>query len=654
MCRPDDVCVPPSVAPSRHNALVGAAEITPRNASFAKACPQRVQLDVLRPCEPLPPPPFLEKLFRAGHDYEDQTNEGLCADVEGARLIEVEDPDAREWQTTQAVTGGARVVAGGRLPVDHEAHRVGEPDLLVLDDGPAGSTDSMRGYLPVDVKSHKVLDGARKPGAGNALVSALDAPFFDVAAADPAHDVRWRTDDLLQLAHYRRLLESSGWASPRYNVGGICGSEGVIVWYDLDEPCLDPSEYLPVPPAGRLSAMGLYDLEFAHRLAVHAAALDSIGDAAAPLLAEPIVCRLCDMCQWREWCTERLEEAADLSLLSGVGVGRRRQYKDNGIEQLHDLAALDWATAELMRRKVDVADLSSRARDLPDSTPLDVVIPNRKKQLQDLAALGFSTVADLAAVDLGIVDIHGCIGSTLSPQIELARARVGTSPAYRRREAEAIDVPRADVEVDVDMESTNDGCYLWGALVTDRRDPTSAPLYVSFATWDPDLDAGELVAFKEFWSWFSDQRARAKAEGASFRAYCYSKSAEQGHMTRLADRLGLRDEVDRFAASDQWVDLLEVVKAIVITGHGMGLKETAPLASFAWRSGDGGGQLALVTYDSAVDDADPAAQSDAQRWILDYNEDDVRATAALRAWLDGPARGLPSIASAVPQVVPST
>ena len=37
------------------------------------------------------------------------------------------------------------------------------------------------------------------------------------------------------------------------------------------------------------------------------------------------------------------------------------------------------------------------------------------------------------------------------------------------------------------------------------------------------------------------------------------------------------------------------------------------------------------------------ARATAQQWILDYNEDDVRATAALREWLDGPARGLPSI-----------
>jgi predicted RecB family nuclease len=105
--------------------------------------------------------------------------------------------------------------------------------------------------------------------------------------------------------------------------------------------------------------------------------------------------------------------------------------------------------------------------------------------------------------------------------------------------------------------------------------------------------------------------------------------------------------VDEFWAANEWVDLLEVVRAQLITGRSMGLKETAPLAGFAWRSGDSEGTLAIVKYDQAIDEeTGPAGRAAAQEWILEYNEDDVRATAALREWLDGPARDLPSIASA--------
>jgi predicted RecB family nuclease len=322
---------------------------------------------------------------------------------------------------------------------------------------------------------------------------------------------------------------------------------------------------------------------------------------------------------------------------------------EHDVVDLYGLAALDWTTAELVRRGVDLTDLTDRVREgsVPGPTPLVSVIPKRKKQLEDLAALGFVTAGDLAALDGHTFVLAAAGGSSVAGQIELARARVGGLPAYRRRDVVSVEVPRADIEVDVDMESTNDGCYLWGALATDRREPGTAPQYLSFATWDADIESGELVAFEKFWSWLRAVRERAAAAGATFRAYCYSRSAEEGQMTRLADRLGMRDEVDAFLGSDEWVDLLEVVRKQLVTGRSMGLKETAALAGFAWRFDDAGGTLAMVKHDEAVDEgaADGASRQAAAQWILDYNEDDVRATAALRAWLDGAARMLPSIAS---------
>ena len=80
----------------------------------------------------------------------------------------------------------------------------------------------------------------------------------------------------------------------------------------------------------------------------------------------------------------------------------------------------------------------------------------------------------------------------------------------------------------------------------------------------------------------------------------------------------------------------------------MGLKAMAKLAGFAWRGEDGGGALAMVRYAEAVGDPDAEVRAAARRWILEYNEDDVRATAALREWLDGAARLLPSVADIGP------
>ena len=218
-----------------------AIEIRPRDSSFAKQCPQRVQLDVLQPCEPLPDPPFLQMLYRAGIEHEDDTFAALFDGVEGAVVIDAEDLDAREWQTMQAVKAGARVIAGGRLPIDHEAHRVGQPDLLVRHG---------EGYLPIEVKSHKALERVRKEGTGTALVSDVTTPFFDAAVVDAEHNPRKHLGDLMQLAHYRALLDAAGIGSPDCFAAGVCGSEGVIVWHDLAAPCsIRPSTSPTRPPS---------------------------------------------------------------------------------------------------------------------------------------------------------------------------------------------------------------------------------------------------------------------------------------------------------------------------------------------------------------------------------------------------------------------
>ena len=100
------------------------------------------------------------------------------------------------------------------------------------------------GYLPIEVKSHKSLDRVRKEGTGTALVSDLTTPFFDAALTDVERNARKHHGDLMQLAHYRALLDAAGIASPGCFVAGVCGTEGVIVWHDLAEPKLALPEYV--------------------------------------------------------------------------------------------------------------------------------------------------------------------------------------------------------------------------------------------------------------------------------------------------------------------------------------------------------------------------------------------------------------------------
>ncbi len=74
--------------------MVSVSDVPPQGAYLAKACPQAVQLDVLRPCEPLPRSPFMAMLGNEGWDFETQVVELLVAAVPDAVVIDRDLPSS--------------------------------------------------------------------------------------------------------------------------------------------------------------------------------------------------------------------------------------------------------------------------------------------------------------------------------------------------------------------------------------------------------------------------------------------------------------------------------------------------------------------------------------------------------------------------------
>ncbi|MBB0993698.1 TM0106 family RecB-like putative nuclease, partial [Dietzia sp. SLG510A3-40A3] len=263
-------------------------------------------------------------------------------------------------------------------------------------------------------------------------------------------------------------------------------------------------------------------------------------------------------------------------------------------------------------------------------------------QVGSLRARGIRTVAELA--EAGPDRPTDWNGEPFSDAVLRARAH---------RDGEVVvpkvarpSIPRADIEVDVDLEShLDDGAYLWGTLLTLRDGrPLEAEGYRPFATWArlPDPDEGR--SFAEFWRWLTGIRDRAAGQGRSFRAYCYSRSAENGWMLSSAGRFGPEGtvavvkgvpsvaEVRRFISSPLWVDVHEAVTTQFVSTSGLGLKVVAPAAGFTWRDPEAGGEASLGWYRDAQ--AARGVERDAGRdRILAYNEDDVRATRAVREWI---------------------
>ncbi|MBB4906767.1 TM0106 family RecB-like putative nuclease [Actinophytocola algeriensis] len=330
----------------------------------------------------------------------------------------------------------------------------------------------------------------------------------------------------------------------------------------------------PTWPGGR-DALAEYDARFADRLAVANAAATG-----AEALAQPSRIVECRSCPWWPICQVELQKARDVSLV--VRGEEAASLRAVGVRTVDDLAVLD---------------------------PDDESLPPTGMPMSDAVGLAKAWLADLTVVRR-VPDIH---------------------------------VPRAEVEVDVDMESFGDsGAYLWGALLT-GADVGEKQGYRAFATWEPLPTDDEARSFAAFWQWLTVVRLRARARGLSFRAYCYNELAENRWLLSSAKRFAGKPgipttaQVQSFITSDAWFDLFGSVRDHFLCSRGKGLKTIAPAAGFSWRDSEASGENSMRWYRDAVGMDGSAPDDDQRIRLLEYNEDDVRATHALRHWMSSPA-----------------
>jgi predicted RecB family nuclease len=551
----------------------------------AKQCPVRVQNDFLPlvPTSEWVPSPEEKARLKAGNAFERAVFETLTLLHPAAAVV---DPQLRKAEantvTVEAMDAGVPLILGGWLPDDVEGGRKGRPDILIKVDG---------GYLPGDVKNHLTVTPAN---ATSVIISPLASPMRWLAVTRWTAATSHRYEDGLQLAHYTRMLQDCRrHPGPEQLWGAVLGTsqlelpssdgpELVLVWHSLAEP-LDFT-FSRTKGKARRSLLERYDHEHAFRVKVADTARRIIGceDDPQPLV-EPIGQAECTRCPYEQWCAQQMG-SDDPS--AAITIGR--------------LNIREWLT---LRRMGVTTTESLSVLDPDDPVFFDEYVAEASHLTHAMARKRLARAIERAEMICDGIDIK----------------RTSEGP---------INVPVADVEIDVDIEYDLDSrVYMWGARLRRGADDATAQYVDEFVEWDPlDSDREKALATR-FAAWLRRQRDRADAAGHTLQVFHWSSPES----SKLKSILGLAEVGDLIGPeAGIFLDLEKVFRANFLSLRGSSIKKVAPLFGFTWRVDDPGGDKSQTHLSVARTSADPSEAATAKEWLLTYNEDDNAAMARIR------------------------
>ncbi len=264
-----------------------------------------------------------------------------------------------------------------------------------------------------------------------------------------------------------------------------------------------------------------------------------------------------------------------------------------------------------------------RLRETDDLT----LIPELGRSKRDVLFGKVSTIHALAQADPkafteGKKSIFPGIGpATLEKLHERAKLIASGKDAQPYLKA-PLDLPDANLELffDIEVDPIRDICYLHGFV--ERRDADdSTERFVYFFAEEPTEEA-ERDAFGRAWEYIRDSQPCV--------IYYYSKY-ERTIYRKLREKypdVGTVEELESLFDPSQAVDLYfdVVLKITEWPAQDYSIKTLAKFLGFAWRDTHPSGAASIEWFHRWIESGDTTIR---QR-ILDYNEDDCRATRILR------------------------
>lgn len=268
-------------------------------------------------------------------------------------------------------------------------------------------------------------------------------------------------------------------------------------------------------------------------------------------------------------------------------------------------------------------------RQLKDTNDL-TMIPELGRSKRDAMTSSIRTVVQLASTDpesfvSGSKSVFPGIGpDTLRKFHERAKLlSEKDGKAYTRA---PIVFPRHDRELffDIEVDPMRDICYLHGFVERLRRDNATERFVATFA--EAATPEAEKKAFSEAWHYIQERQPCT--------IYYYSKYERTIYRTlqqKYPDVCGA-DDIEQLFDPGNAIDLYNdvVKKTTEWPTWDFSIKTLAKYLGFSWRDTHPSGAASIEWFHRWIKLADPAIR---QR-ILDYNEDDCRATRVLRDALE--------------------
>lgn len=263
---------------------------------------------------------------------------------------------------------------------------------------------------------------------------------------------------------------------------------------------------------------------------------------------------------------------------------------------------------------------NDEATKLRDVSLVGGVGPSLKNKL---TKAGVHTLDDLAKVsNEDLAKIKG-VGSKKAHRLFL-KTKALTSGKHIR--VGTCNFPKKQTELFLDLEGTGEQMgqdeeliaidYLIGVLARTERNLT----YKAFVAHGTDK---ECEMFLEFVNWLKKSR--------DFVIYHYH-NYERVHLRRLAQRCSLPKDRQRLIFRNMRNLYDDAVSSFVFPTRGNGLKEIAGYMGYEWKHKDVDALESIALYFQYV--MNPKRNSDQLRKVVEYNEDDCRATSLVKEWLE--------------------